>query len=112
MTPPVFTRLLGAVAPGAADTWVPVYSSPATGTTVIRDVLLVNASATTIPLVALRLRPGSGGVPYYWFGYWTSLPIGVTHLDLRQAMLPSQTLEVFTQTTTLTCHVTGYVFAA
>lgn len=104
-----WTRSLGRVHPAAIETWTLVHTSASSGTTVLRDILLLNASAAAINIVALRSRPAGGGTTF-WLGHWPNLPAGTTHLELRQVLPPGDVVEAYTGATTLDVWLTGYVF--
>lgn len=107
----IYTRRLAARALTPSETWIELYRPPSSGTVVIRDLVVVNATGAAIDTIALRLRPLTrAGELFFW--YARSLAVGTTHLELRQVIEPTEALEGFTTAAAPNIFVTGYVFSA
>jgi len=90
--------------------WLELYRAPSSGTTVIRDVTIVNPTTASFSEAAIRLRPltKAGEV---WIWYAKPLAVGSLHFELRQVMAPGEALEVYSPAAGMHIAVTGYVFA-
>ena len=104
-----YTRRLG-TGVTAGPVWLELYRAPPSGTTVIRDVTVVNPTLAAFSEAALRVRPltRAGEV---WLWYAKPLNVGSVHFELRQVLAPGEALEVLSTAAGLHIAVTGYVFA-
>jgi hypothetical protein len=104
-----YTRRLG-TGVTSGPTWLELYRAPATGTTVIRDVTVVNPTTASVAEGAIRMRPltKAGEV---WIWYSKPFGVGSTHFELRQVLAPGEALEVYTAVGGVHVAISGYVFA-
>lgn len=106
----VYTRRLGS-ARVSAGVWYELYRAPTAGTSVIRDITVVNAQTVSIAEAALRMRPlAKAGEVWLW--YLKPFQVGTVHFDLRQVLAPGEALEAYVAAGTADFAVTGYVFGA
>jgi hypothetical protein len=80
-------------------------------TTVVRDIVITNASTAADAEVALRVRPLTRAGEW-WLYYAKSFPVGSVHVDSRQVVEPGEALELFSTAGGLFCAVTGYILGA
>lgn len=104
-----YTRLLGAIQT-PASAWTEVFRASSEGTTVLRDLVVVNASTAPMTEVALRTRTLQKAGDH-WIYYSKSLAVGTVHIDMRQVVLPGQLLEAFTTEAGAYITATGYWFS-
>ena len=86
-----------------------VYSAPATGAVVVRDIVVANSSATALAQVTLMIRPVAGPLDVV-IGLWKDMPFGVQHVDLRQVLEVGDSLRFVAPAIDVSLAITGYVF--
>jgi len=104
----VYTRRLGAVRFAEGGTLL-MHTAAAGKVTILRDVI-VGSSADTPANVSIYIETGTGQI--LWILGIIALEQSQTvHLELRQEMLPGETLWASGSPAPFTAMATGYVFA-
>lgn len=104
----VYTRRLGVISGTSPSVWLQIFVASSSVTTVMRDVVITNATTAPAGEVALRVRPVTKAGEW-WIFYAKPLAIGTTHIELRQVIEPNEAVEVYSTSTGLYVAVTGYV---
>jgi hypothetical protein len=86
-----------------------LYQAPDTGTVVIRDVVLVNSSGAVLTAWQLYVRPLTK-TGQFWLYTGLNVPVGTTHIDLRQVLELRETLVAYSSAADYSVAITGYVF--
>lgn len=104
----IYTRRLGAgySAEGAS---LRLYTTPAGGTVVVRDVVFGNQTSVAHQHF-LVLQPSSGTGAYYLAAYPAVGAFETAHLELRQVLAEGDQLWWYSNGGPGSCMVTGYTF--
>jgi hypothetical protein len=105
----VYTRRLGAITVTTAVTWTEIFRASSGKTTVLRDLIVTNASTAAITELAIRVRPLTKAGDW-WMYYAKPFPIGTVRVDMRQVIEPGEAVEIHSAATGVFAACTGYVF--
>lgn len=104
----VYTRRLGVVSGTAPNVWLQIARAEAGVVTIIRDLVITNASTAPVDELAIRVRPVTKAGEW-WILYVKAFEIGTRHMELRQELVAGEALEIFSSTTGTYVACTGYV---
>lgn len=85
-----------------------LYTAPVDVAVVLRDIVIVNATAAAAPQFALYLGP-SARLQLFYLLYLAPLEPGTHHFELRQRLEATELLTVYNTTAGVSLAVTGYV---
>lgn len=104
----VYTRRLGVISGTSPNVWLQIHRAEDGVVTIIRDIVITNASTAPVDELAIRVRPVTRAGEW-WIAYAKAFEIGTRHMELRQELVAGEALEVFSSTTGVYVAVTGYV---
>lgn len=107
----VYTRRLGVISGTSPSVWLQIFRAESGVVTILRDIVVTNASTAAADEFAIRVRPVSRAGEW-WIAYAKPLELGTMHMELRQEILAGEAVEVFSTTTGLYVACTGYVLQA
>lgn len=96
--------MISGTSPGV---WLEICRAQSGYVTVIRDIVITNATTAAANEFAIRVRPVTKAGEW-WIVYKKPLDIGTLHVECRQELLVGEALEVYSTTTGLYIAVTGY----
>lgn len=103
----IYTELLAAASIPASSGVVALYTAPAVGTVVLRDIIVTPTQASIPAISVYTIAPGGAAV--YIDAVLTPANFAVRHWTGRQVMTPGGVLYCNTGNGSVTVRVTGYL---